>query len=86
MRTTAKKNWLNEAKESLNQSSFTVEDLTDRLNALLEKTGTKPVVLFSLIRIATTHSPQSPGLFDTLNLLGKEKSIERIEKTLNELK
>jgi glutamyl-tRNA synthetase len=80
------KDWLNVAKETLSSSDFTVEDLTNKLNSLLEKTGTKPVVLFSLIRIATTHSPQSPGLFDTLNLLGKEKSIDRIEKTLLELK
>ncbi|NBW29049.1 glutamate--tRNA ligase, partial [bacterium] len=80
------KDWLTKAKETLEQSDFSIEDLTNKLNTLLEQTGTKPVVLFSLIRIATTHSPQSPGLFDTLNLLGKEKTLSRLEKTLLEIK
>jgi len=80
------KDWLTKAKETLEQSDFSIEDLTNKLNTLLEQTGTKPVVLFSLIRIATTHSPQSPGLFDTLNLLGKEKTLGRLEKTLLEIK
>src|SRR3990167_10193308 len=38
---------------SLKDSDFSHTDLTDRLNALLEQTGQKPTILFSLIRIAT---------------------------------
>lgn len=79
------KDWLIKSKEALDKSNFSIEDLTNKLNALLEETGTKPVVLFSLIRIATTQSPQSPGLFETLNLLGKEKSLDRIQKTIDNL-
>lgn len=69
---------LKQTVESLDESDFSVEDLTERLNKLLEKTGQKPAVLFSLIRIATTQAPASPGLAETLALLGKEKSLERI--------
>lgn len=69
---------LEQAIESLNESDFSVNDLTERLNKLLEQTGQKPAVLFSLIRIATTQAPASPGLAETLALLGKEKSFERI--------
>lgn len=79
------KSWLEEVYASLESSDFTVEDLTKRLNDLLEITDTKPVVLFSLVRIATTMSPQSPGLFETLNLLGKDKSLSRIKSTIKEL-
>ena len=43
------KDWLTKAKETLDQSDFSIEDLTNKLNTLLEQTGTKPVVLFSLI-------------------------------------
>jgi glutamyl-tRNA synthetase len=77
--------YLNMTAKELEQSDFTVEDLTKRLNALLEKTGQKPAVLFSLIRIATTQSSSSPGLFDSLNLLGKERSLKRIQEQVEAL-
>lgn len=70
---------LKAARETLQDSDFTVNDLTDRLNNLLEQTGQKPAVLFSIIRIATTQSPASPGLADTLAVLGKERSLRRID-------
>lgn len=70
---------------SLQDSDFTVEDLNDRLNGLLENTGQKPVVLFSLIRIATTQAPASPGLSDTLHVLGKERSLKRMQAQLDSL-
>lgn len=76
------KNWLGQARTSLAESDFTSQDLTDRLNDLLEKTGQKPVVLFSLIRIATTQAPASPGLADTLAILGKERSLQRLDQQL----
>lgn len=52
------------------------------LNQLLETTGQKPGVLFSLIRIVTTWAPFSPQLNDTLALLGREKAIARIQAAL----
>jgi glutamyl/glutaminyl-tRNA synthetase len=76
---------LEQAKASLEQSDFSVDDLTQRLNALLEQTGQKPGVLFSLIRIATTQAPFSPGLAETMNVLGKERSLKRIEVSLQSL-
>lgn len=79
------KNMLEEAKTNLGQSDFSVEDLTDRLNQLLETTGQKPGVLFSLIRIATTQAPFSPGLADTLHTLGAEVSLRRLNRTIESL-
>lgn len=76
------KQLLADARASLAQSDFTVSDLTDRLNALLETTGQKPAVLFSLIRIATTQAPASPGLDATLAVLGKDVCLRRIDATL----
>jgi glutamyl-tRNA synthetase len=76
------KQLLQAAKSDLEQSDFSLDDLTKRLNKLLEKTGQKPAVLFSLIRIATTQVPASPGLAETLNILGKERSLRRIEQQL----
>lgn len=74
---------LNQAKAELEQSDFTIDDLQSRLNVLLEATGQKPAVLFGLIRIAITQSPSSPGLADTLAVLGKAKSLARIDNLLS---
>lgn len=76
---------LSTAKQSLTEGDFSLPDLTERLNKLLEQTGQKPVVLFSLIRIATTQAPASPGLADTLTLLGKERSLKRLDTMLSTL-
>lgn len=76
---------LEKSRETLEQSNFTVEDLTNRLNRLLNETGEKPGVLFSLIRIATTQAPASPALAETLALLGKEKSLGRILQQIDAL-
>lgn len=78
-------NLLNLAKETLEQSDFSEVDLSHRLNSLLENTGQKPAVLFSLIRIATTQAPASPGLAETLTVLGKETVQRRITATIEGL-
>lgn len=67
---------------SLEESSFTAEDIQERLNALLEQTGQKPGILFSIIRIATTWAPASPQLNETLAVLGKETSLARLRKAV----
>lgn len=73
---------LEQAREALAASDFTVEKLTEELNALLEMTGQKPGVLFSLVRIASTQAPSSPGLADTLAVLGKETALRRIDQAI----
>lgn len=73
------KQLLEQSKATLEQSDFSPTDLTEQLNALLETTNQKPAVLFSLIRIATTQAPASPGLADTLAVLGKEASLRRLD-------
>lgn len=73
---------LEQAKAELTASDFSVADLTERLNQLLEQTGQKPATLFSLIRVATTQAPASPGLADTLSVLGKERSLRRLKQQL----
>ncbi len=71
--------------DELEKSDFSTADLTNRLNQLLDKTGQKPGVLFSLIRIATTWAPASPSLAETLEVLGKDKSLARISASIQAL-
>lgn len=73
------KELLEQAKMVLEPSNFTPEDLVERLNRLLETTGQKPAVLFSLIRIATTQAPASPGLAETLAVLGRDRALARLD-------
>lgn len=61
---------------------WTPESIQAALNQLLETTGQKPGILFSLIRIVTTWAPFSPQLNDTLALLGKQKVLQRIDSFL----
>jgi glutamyl-tRNA synthetase len=67
------------ARQALESSEWDAESIQQTLNTLLETTGQKPGILFSLIRIATTWAPFSPQLNDTLELLGKETVLARLE-------
>lgn len=54
------------------------DNLQTALNQLLDETEQKPAVLFSLIRIAVSFAPFSPALNLTLNVLGRETSLARL--------
>jgi glutamyl-tRNA synthetase len=52
--------------------------LEDALRALADELGEKPRTAFQPIRLAITGSKVSPGLFESLELLGKEASLGRL--------
>lgn len=81
----ALKDLLLQAQATIQKSDFSSKDLTDRLNDLLKTTGQKPMVLFSLIRIATTQAPASPPLADTLAVMGKEVTLRRLQEQIEAL-
>lgn len=76
------KSLLESAKSALSSAEFDSESLQTALNALLETTGQKPGILFSLIRIAVSWAPFSPALNDTLSVLGRDKVINRLNKSI----
>ena len=73
---------LAQAREALVACDFTPEAIQETLNQLLDTTGQKPGILFSLVRIATTWAPFSPQLNDTLALLGKETTLRRLDTAI----
>ena len=77
---------LEEAKNSLSASDFTAEAVQETLNNLLKITGQKPGILFSLIRLAVSWAPFSPALNETLAVLGKDTTLQRIQASLDSLK
>lgn len=60
--------------------TWSADTIQTSLNQLLETTGQKPGILFSLIRIVTTWAPFSPQLPETLEIIGKEKTLARLSK------
>ena len=58
---------------------FTAEPIEAALRSLAERLDLKPRQAFQPIRVAVTGSKVSPGLFESLELLGREKSLARIE-------
>ena len=50
--------------------------------ALIEELGLKPRIAFGAVRIAVTGSHISPPLFESMELLGRERSLERINSAI----
>jgi glutamyl-tRNA synthetase len=57
---------------------FTAESIEAALRAVLERLGLKPRQGFAPIRIAVTGSKISPGLFESIELLGRETTLSRL--------
>lgn len=80
-------NALERARESLGKADFSSEaDLEERLRALAEELGLKAGQLFMPIRVAVTGRTVSPGLFETLRVLGKERSLVRLDTAVSKLR
>jgi glutamyl-tRNA synthetase len=79
------KNLLTAAYSALENIEFTDDNLESALNKLLESTGQKPAVLFSLIRIVVSWAPFSPALNQTLRVIGKDESLKRIQSAIQSL-
>lgn len=73
------------AHDALETVDFTPEVIQNALNHLLETTGQKPGILFSLVRLAVSWAPFSPALNDTLAALGRETSLRRIQTAIDSL-
>ncbi len=67
------------AREALAQvEPFTAETIEAALRSLAERLGLKPRQAFQPIRVAVTGSKVSPGLFESLELLGRDESLARL--------
>ncbi len=77
---------LTEALEALRgASSFEPEELETALGRILAERDVKPGKLYQPIRVAITGTSVSPGIFESLAVLGKERSLERIERAVGRL-
>jgi glutamyl-tRNA synthetase len=70
---------LGAAREALaTVEPFTAESIEAALRAAAERLELPPRKAFQPIRLAVTGSKVSPGLFESLELLGKERALARI--------
>jgi len=58
---------------------FTAEAIEAALRGVLEELGLKPRQGFQPIRVAVTGSKISPGLFESIELLGRETTLARLD-------
>ena len=65
---------------------FDTESMENLLRPLAEELGFKAGQLFGTLRVATTGRTAAPPLFQTMEVLGKEVCLNRIEKALKKLK
>ena len=49
------------------------------LRAACEAESLKPRVLYAPVRVAITGSTVSPGLYESLELLGRDESLARLD-------
>jgi glutamyl-tRNA synthetase len=57
---------------------WTADGIEAALKRLCDELGEKPRVVYMPIRVAVTGSAVSPGLYESLELLGKEEALSRI--------
>ena len=62
---------------------FGAEQIEAALRGLAERLGLKPRQAFQPIRVAITGSKISPGLFESIELLGRDKSLARLDAALS---
>lgn len=55
------------------------------MRALVEQIGLSPNQVFGILRVAVTGQTVSPPLFESMEIVGKEKVLERVEKAIEVL-
>lgn len=61
------------------------DTLEEPMRALASELGLKPGQLFGSIRVAVSGRPATPPLFDMLAVLGRERSLSRIDRAIARL-
>jgi glutamyl-tRNA synthetase len=75
--------YLKELLEALRAlSDFSHDEIEKIFGAIVERQGIKLGALAQPVRVAITGGTVSPGIFEVLEILGREKTLKRIEKAV----
>ena len=64
------------------ESGRTWTDIEPALRGVVEARGAKPRDIFQPVRVALAGTTVSPGIFETLQVLGRDESLRRIDEAL----
>ena len=74
---------LADARQALESAEpFDPEHIEQALRGVVEARGSKPKDVFQPVRVALAGSTVSPGIFETLAVLGRDESLARIDAAL----
>jgi glutamyl-tRNA synthetase len=74
---------LRAARDALAETEpFTLENVEAALRGVVERTGSKPGAVFQPVRVAIAGTTVSPGIFESVALLGREETLARIDRAL----
>jgi glutamyl-tRNA synthetase len=62
---------------------WTAAGVEEALRAVVERTERKPKQLFQPLRVALTGTTVSPGIFETVALLGRDETLKRVGDALD---
>ncbi len=61
---------------------MTERQLAQALEGLVERLGCKPREVYQPLRVALTGTTISPGIFESIALLGREETLRRVDAAL----
>lgn len=64
--------------EALDDKSWSHENIEQKVRSLAEEQGWKPSQYFMMLRVAVTGKTATPPLFETMQVLGREKVLARL--------
>jgi glutamyl-tRNA synthetase len=62
---------------------WTSERVEEALRGAVERTGRKPKQIFQPLRVAIAGTTVSPGIFESVALLGRDKTLARVDDALD---
>ena len=75
---------LKQARDALASADpFTLENVEAALRQVVESNGGKAARVFQPVRVAIAGTTVSPGIFESVTLLGREETLARIDKALD---
>ncbi len=76
---------LRDVREALAElDGFTEPDVTGALEAVLARRQVKPREVYQPLRVAIAGTTVSPGIFESVALLGREETLRRVDRVLGD--
>jgi glutamyl-tRNA synthetase len=75
---------LAQTRDALAQAApFDQATIETALTEIVERSGRKPAEVYQPLRVALAGRPVSPGIFETVAVLGRDETLARIDRALN---